>query len=119
MYRAELLVKIPSDGFRTNMGLVLLTMLKSPYNPPTDHYHKSVHIVREIEKEGEREREREENIEKRDGVVYTASTGHWTQATFYKFYHYHTRYYKQTFSWKKVYGKGKTKTFCVLSKIIL
>ena len=59
MYRAELLVKIPSDGFRTNMGLVLLTMLKSPYNPPTDHYHKSVHIVREIEKEGERERERE------------------------------------------------------------
>ena len=58
IYREELLVKILSDGFRTNMGLVLLTMLKSPYNPPTDHYHKSVHIVREIEKEGERERER-------------------------------------------------------------
>ena len=79
MYRAELLVKIPSDGFRTNMGLVLLTMLKSPYNPPTDHYHKSVHIVREIEKEGERERERERKILRKEMELCTRQalvTGH-------------------------------------------
>ena len=118
MYRAELLVKIPSDGFRTNMGLVLLTMLKSPYNPPTDHYHKSVHIVREIEKEGGRERERkilrkEMELCTRQALV----TGH--KQHFINFIITTHGTTNKHFLGKKVYGKGKTKTFCVLSKIIL